>query len=48
MIHHATFEQVYVLEGIFATLTPTGWVIPAWLVLMRDTVSNKLIQEVAS
>jgi hypothetical protein len=38
MIHHAREDQVTILEGIFAYLTPDGWVIPAWLELTRETI----------
>lgn len=36
-VHHVSLAQVAKLEEIFATLTPAGWVIPDWLVLMRRT-----------
>lgn len=41
LIHHVTLRQVRNLEEIFATLGPTGWVVPDWLVLMRRTVQKR-------
>lgn len=39
-IHHVPLKDVEVLEMIFARLTPQGWEIPDWLVLMRRTVKD--------
>lgn len=39
-IHFVTLKNVAKLEQIFAVLTPAGWVIPDWLVLMRDTATR--------
>lgn len=38
MFHHVDEKNVEILEGIFAYLTPNGWVIPEWLILMRQTI----------
>jgi len=34
-------EDVEILEGIFATLTPNGWVIPEWLIYLRSEVIKR-------
>jgi len=34
-------EDVEVLEGIFATLTENGWVIPDWLIHLREVVTTR-------
>lgn len=36
-----TLEQVEVLEGIFAVLTEQGWIIPAWLIHLREVVTTR-------
>ncbi len=36
-----TQEQVDDLDYIFATLTEDGWVIPDWLVYLRDQVCKR-------
>lgn len=36
-----TMEQVTVLEGLIAKLTPTGWFIPEWLVYLRVEVTKR-------
>lgn len=36
-----SLEQVEVLEGIFATLTEQGWVIPDWLIHLRKVVTER-------
>jgi hypothetical protein len=33
--HYISIEQISVLESVFAVLTPTGWVVPAWLEALR-------------
>jgi hypothetical protein len=38
VLHHVRMDDVAILIGIFAKLTPDGWVIPDWLVLMGNTV----------
>lgn len=35
-----TLDQVEDLEEIFAELTPTGWMIPEWLVYLRSVVTG--------
>lgn len=37
VIHHAKIKDIEILEEIFARFTESGWVIPQWLVLMRQT-----------
>lgn len=38
---HTSLANVEVLERVFAYLTPAGWVIPDWLILMRSIVEKK-------
>ena len=38
MVNSITITQVEVLEGIFATFTAEGWVMPAWLICLRQLV----------
>lgn len=33
-------KDVEILEGIFATLTPNGWVIPDWLKELRKVAER--------
>lgn len=40
LITGMTLEQVEKLEEIFAILTPEGWAIPEWLVLLRASVDG--------
>jgi hypothetical protein len=35
IIHHIKRSQIDDLDAIFAYLTPTGWAIPDWLMLLR-------------
>jgi len=37
IIHGITSAQCAKLEELFAKLTPSGWVIPAWLILLKET-----------
>lgn len=30
-----SLKDVEILEGIFATYTDTGWIIPQWLIYLR-------------
>jgi len=41
LIVSITLVQVETLEGIFAQLTESGWVIPLWLVALRDAVETR-------
>lgn len=41
MLHHVKLKDIEVLEGIFAYLTPNGWVVPDWLKLMRATCKEQ-------
>lgn len=34
-------EDIEILEGIFATMTPDGWEIPVWLVELRKLVEAR-------
>jgi hypothetical protein len=38
--HNLTLAQVEHLEQIFAVLTAEGWVIPAWLIELRNGVRH--------
>ena len=38
LLTEMTMEQVTYLEGLFAQLTETGWVIPEWLVYLKGVV----------
>jgi hypothetical protein len=38
IIHHISEDQIFYLESIFAVLTETGWVIPDWLKLLKETI----------
>jgi hypothetical protein len=30
IIHHVSAEEIDTLQGMFAELTPLGWVVPDW------------------
>ena len=36
-----TAEQVCTLEPVFAKLTEQGWVLPLWLVYLKEQVSKR-------
>lgn len=40
MLHNVKEKDVTILETMFAYLTPEGWKIPDWLVLMRETIQE--------
>lgn len=40
-----THDQCDELEEIFATLTPSGWIIPEWLLVLRYNASGLDIRE---
>ena len=40
--HHLTYGQIDVLESVHAYLTESGWVIPEWLIVMRQFVNVKV------
>jgi hypothetical protein len=37
IIHYVNERQLQYLETLFAIYTQDGWVIPAWLVYLRET-----------
>lgn len=38
IIHFISRDNVENLKSVFATLTPVGWVIPEWILLLERTV----------
>lgn len=37
IIHFIRLKDIEWLEQKFAVLTPTGWTVPEWVVLLRNT-----------
>ena len=34
-------ENIFVLETLFAVLTENGWVIPNWLIYLKDSINEQ-------